>query len=109
MSPGAAQAFKFLLLQDAQQFGLQSRRNVAHFVEKERAFVGQLETANLLCYGTGECASLMAKKLAFQQIERNGSTIQLYKRAAAPRAQVVNCAGNQLFPRSVFPFDNNGG
>src|ERR1700739_639625 len=109
MSPGAAQAFKFLLLQDAQQFGLQSRRNVAHFVEKERAFVGQLETANLLCYGTGECASLVAKKLAFQQIERNGGAIQLYKRAPEPRAQTVNCACNQLFARACFSLDKNGG
>jgi len=42
------------------------RRNIAHFVQEERAFVGQLETANLLRYGSGERAAFVAKKLAFQ-------------------------------------------
>src|SRR6266481_8490970 len=54
VSPSAAQALKFLFLQYAQQLGLQSRWDIAHFVEEERAFVCQLETANLLRYGSGE-------------------------------------------------------
>jgi len=39
VSPGAAQALKLLLLQDTQQFGLQSRRNISHLVQEERPFV----------------------------------------------------------------------
>src|SRR6267154_15571 len=34
VSPSAAQAFEFLFLQDTQQFGLQSRGNIAHFVQE---------------------------------------------------------------------------
>ncbi len=66
VSPGAAQALELLFLQDAQQFGLQCQRDIAHFVQEERPFVGQLETADLLRDGAGESALLMAKKLAFQ-------------------------------------------
>jgi hypothetical protein len=41
MSPIAAQAFELLLLQYAQKFGLQCRRNVANLIQKECTFVGQ--------------------------------------------------------------------
>src|SRR5882724_42978 len=48
VSPAAAQAFEFLFLQDAQQFGLQRQRNVSHLVQEQCPFVGQFEPANLL-------------------------------------------------------------
>src|SRR6266852_6586913 len=101
MSPSAAQAFELLFLQDTQQFGLQAWWNIAHLVQEQRPFVGQYETANLLRYGSGERASLVAKKLAFQQIERNGRAIQFNEWASAPRAQLL--AG------PCFPQDKNGG
>ena len=75
VSPAAAQSFEFLLLQDAQQFGLQRQRNVPHLVEKQRSFVSQFKTANLLRNSAGESAFLMTKQFAFQQIERNGGAI----------------------------------
>src|SRR5258707_801589 len=109
MSPSAAQALEFLFLQDTQQFGLQSRRNIAHLVEEQRAFVGQLETANLLRYGSSERASLVAKKLAFQQIERNGSAIQFNEWASAPRAKIVNRPRDQFLAGACFSLDKNGG
>ena len=57
----AAQPFELVLLQDAQQLGLQLQRNVADFVEKQRAFMGQLEAADLLRDGAGERALLVAE------------------------------------------------
>ena len=68
MSPIAAQTFELLFLQYAQELRLQCRRNIAHLVQEERAFVGQFETAYLLCDRPGERASLVAKQLTFQQI-----------------------------------------
>src|SRR5258706_7691139 len=102
VSPSAAQALKFLFLQYAQQFGLQCRWNIAYLIEEKRAFVGQLKAANLLRYGSGEGAFLVAKKLTFQQIQRNGSAIHPYERAAAPRADVVNGACDQLLAGTGF-------
>src|SRR5271169_2569631 len=52
VSPSAAQALEFLFLQDAQQLGLQCRWNIANLIEEEGTFVSQLETANLLRYGS---------------------------------------------------------
>src|SRR5437899_9481459 len=109
VSPSAAQALELLFLQDTEQFGLQCQRNIAHFIQEERAFVGQLETANPLRYGSGERDFLVAKKLTFQQIQRNGSAIQLCERASAPRADVVNRARDQLLAGACFALDKDGG
>src|SRR6266849_5818646 len=66
VSSSAAQALELLLLQDTQQFGLQSRRNISHLVQEKRPLVRQFETANLLRNSASKSASLMAKRLAFQ-------------------------------------------
>ena len=66
VSPSATQALELLFLQYAQELRLQHRRNIAHLVQKKRAFVSQLKTSNLLRYGSGECSFLMAKKFTFQ-------------------------------------------
>ena len=44
----AAQALELLLLQHAEQLGLQLRRDVADLVEEQRPLVRQLEAADLL-------------------------------------------------------------
>src|ERR1700676_3709362 len=109
VGPGAAQALELLFLKDTQQFGLQGLRNIADFIQKERAFIGQFETANFLGYGARERPSLMAKKLALQQIKRNGSAIELYERTSAARADVVNRARNQFLACPGFSLDQYGG
>ena len=45
--PGTAQTFELLLLQDAQQLGLQFRGNVANLVEEQGPLMRQLKTAHL--------------------------------------------------------------
>src|SRR6266852_7864664 len=107
VSPSAAQAFEFLFLQYAQQLGLQRRRNIAHLVEEERTFVGQLEAANLLRYGSGERALLVAKELAFQQIQWNGSAIQPYEKTSDARADVVDRMGDELLAGTCFTLDQH--
>jgi hypothetical protein len=62
-----------------------------------------------LRYGSGERASLVAKKLTLQKIQRNGSAIQLYERSSAPRTDVVNCARYQLLSGAGFSLDQDGG
>src|ERR1700674_3744885 len=84
VSPRAAEAFELLFLQYAHQLGLQRRRNITHLVQEKSTFVGQLEAANLLRYGSGERAFLVAKELTLQQIQRNRSTIQPYESPSAP-------------------------
>src|SRR5271168_339066 len=59
VSAPAAQALELLLLQDAQQFGLQRQRNVTHLVEKQGALVSQFETSDLLRDSAGKSAFLV--------------------------------------------------
>jgi len=66
VSPAAAQAFEFLLLQDTQQFGLLAPTECLPPHPGTASFVSQFETSNLLCDSAGKSASLMAKKLALQ-------------------------------------------
>jgi len=90
VSPAAAQALKLLFLQNSEQFRLQRQRNIADLIQKKRPLVGQFKAPHLLREGSGECSPLMAKEFAFQQIEWNGSAIQLYERLSTARAYAVN-------------------
>src|SRR5438093_10487574 len=51
----------------------------------------------------------MAKKLTFQQIQRNSSAIQPYEGTSAARADVVNRVRDQLLAGACFSLDKNGG
>jgi hypothetical protein len=88
MGLAASQTLEPLFLKDTQQFRLQSQRDVAYFVQKQRAFIGHLEAPNLLRDSSGKGASLMAKELAFEQIEGNGGAVELDKRASAAGANI---------------------
>ena len=54
----AAKALKLLLLQNAQQFGLQRGRDFTNLVEKQRALIGEFNAANSLTHRASVCASL---------------------------------------------------
>src|ERR1700740_1678564 len=109
VSPSAPQTLKLLFLQYAEQLGLQGRWNITYLVQKQCAFVGHFETANLLRNGPGECTFLVAKELAFQKIQRDRRTIHFHKRPPAPGAEVVDRVGDQLFAGACFSLDQDGG
>src|SRR5215813_3457060 len=67
LCPSAAQALKLVLLQYAQQLGLKIERNVANFIQKQRALVRKLETARLAHDGAGESAFFVPEEFALQQ------------------------------------------
>src|SRR5580698_8939243 len=88
VSPSTPQTLKLLLLQDAEQLGLQRRWNVTYLVQEKCAFVGYFEKANLLRNGPCKCAFLVAKKLAFQKIHRDRRAIHSHKRPSGPGAEI---------------------
>ena len=57
-----ADALDDLVLQDAEELGLQRRRQLADLVEKHRAAVGHLEPASLLCDRSSEGAALVTEQ-----------------------------------------------
>ena len=62
----AAQSRERLILQYVQQLGLQERRHLADFIQKNRSLVAEFEFSRLGVRGTGECSRLVAEELAFQ-------------------------------------------
>src|SRR4029077_15770555 len=104
----APQALEFLLLQDAQQLRLQRRRNVAYFVQKQRAFVGHFKAPDLLRDGSGKGTLLMTEQFAFQKIERNGRAVEFYESRSATPTGIVNSMCDELFSCTGFPLDQDG-
>ena len=66
--PGLADALELLVLQEAQQLGLQRRRDLADLVEEQRAALGRLDAARLVAHRAGERAARVAEQLAREQL-----------------------------------------
>ena len=98
----AAQSLKLLFLKNAQKFGLQLERDIADFVQKNRAAVRQLEPADALRDRSGKRAALVPEQFRFEQAGGNRGAIDFDERAFAPRAQIVDRAGDQFLARAGF-------
>src|SRR6516162_1067834 len=94
MRPATSQTLELLLLQNPQQFRLQTQRHISDFVQEQSSSIGHFEAANLLRHSPSESTLLVSEEFAFQQVKRNGGAIQLHKRATAACADVVNGTGN---------------
>src|SRR5262249_24795471 len=100
---------ELLLLQDAEQLGLQLQRDVADFVQEERSLVGQLETTSLRADGAGEGALLVTEQLTLQQTGGDGRAVELDERASLPRAQFVQGPRDQFLARARFAANEHRG
>jgi hypothetical protein len=109
VSSTAPQTFELLLLQYAQKLWLQRCRNVADFIEEKGTFIGQLEAAQLLRYGSCERALFMAKEFAFEKIQGNGCAVQLDEWTSAARADIVDRTCDQLLACTGLALDQYGG
>src|SRR5688572_1729875 len=105
----AADAFKLLFLQNAQQLGLELRRNFADFVQEDGAAMGEFEAAFAVGEGAGERAFLVAEKLAFDQVLGNGRAVSFDEWRASARALSVKGAGDEFFASAAFALNQNGG
>src|SRR6266436_622988 len=102
-----SQSLELLLLQHAEQFGLQFERNFSYFVQKNRAAIGHFEAPNALRDRSCECAFLVPKQLAFQQTCRNGRAVELDEGLRAPRAQIMNAACDQFLSRACLSINQH--
>ena len=66
-----ADSLELAFLKYAQQLSLQLEWNLTDFVEKYRAAVGQLKTANAIAMRPRKRAFHMAEELAFEQLLGN--------------------------------------
>src|ERR1700722_15819650 len=100
--PAIAQALELALLKCSQKLRLQLGRYISHFIQEERALVGQFQSADFLRDRAGERSLLMPKKFALQQAGRNRCAIQLDESAAVSPAAVVDGTCDQFLARARF-------
>ena len=72
MNMTAANPGKCFFLQDSQQFRLNCKRQLAHFVQKQCSSVGKLNSSVFLAVSAGECSFFMPEKFAFHEVFRYG-------------------------------------
>ena len=89
-------------MQRAQQLGLQHERQLAQFIEKKRAMIGELEQADAPAVGAGERAALVAEKFALQQTLGNRAAIDRNEWTLRRTAAAMNAAGDQFLARAGF-------
>src|SRR4029077_7724349 len=93
----AAESLDFAFLEDAQEFGLEFQRNVAHFIQENGSFVGKFKATDGASDGAGKCALLVAEQFAFEESSRNGSAVSRDKWAVAAWTEFMNGPGDKFF------------
>ena len=88
----AADAFEAALFQDAQEFGLNGHGQLADFVEKKCAVVGEIHFADFAGARAGEGAALVAEEFVFDQAFGDGGAIEGDEGFVAAWGQMMNGA-----------------
>lgn len=95
-------------VENAQQLHLQLGLELSDFVQKQRAFVRQLEEAGLSSIGAAECAFLVSEELAFNKVLRKGAAVHVDPWQIAAKRMMMHCARNEFFARSGLTNDQHG-
>ena len=104
---GAADAVDFLLLQDAQQFGLKGQTHFADLIQQQGPFLGQLEFAGLSRERAGKGPFFMTEQLALCQGFRQGRAVDGHERAVATAAVPMDETGQHLLAGAAFTLDEH--
>ena len=91
-----SQALDLARLQRAQQLDLRSRRQVAHFIEKQRAAARAFETSGTCQMCTGVRTFFDAEQLGLDQVVRDRGAVHRDERPFRARAVVVQPAREHL-------------
>ena len=104
-----ADALELFFFERAQNLGLHRERQIADFVEEQRAPVRELELAGLSLRRAGERAFLVAEQLRFEQRLGNRRAVDGDERTVRPRAERVERPREQLLAGAALSFEQHGG
>ena len=104
---GLAHGHDFVLLQHAEELGLQGKGKLADFIEKDRSSIGRAEHAQHRLLGARERAANVAEELAFEKTLADTRAIDRDKGPVGPLTLGKKPPGNQLLPRTAFTFNQN--
>jgi hypothetical protein len=94
-------------LQEFEKPRLQAKRELAHFVQKNRAAVSELEPSDPALIGSGESPSFVPEEFGFQSSVMQGREIHRYERLSPSRPVFVDFSGKMGFSGSGRPRDQN--
>ncbi len=97
----------FAVFDRAQQSLLRAHRQCSQFVEKQRAFVGFLETPGPSSGSTGEGTLLMTKQFRLDQRFRQSGAVQRHQWLAPSRGEPVEALGYQFLAGSALADDKH--
>jgi hypothetical protein len=106
-SPVGADRAHFMFLQHTQQLDLQPQRQIADFVEEQRAARSFLEQPFTRAQGAGESAFDMTEQFRLQQRFRDGGAVDRHERAGMAWAGAVNGARQELLAGAGFTADQH--
>ena len=104
----AADALEVLILQKAQELGLQGRRQVGDLVEENGAAVGRLEPARLVLDRAGERAAHVPEQLALEQFFGERGAIDDDERLVLAGAPSMDLAGDDVFAGAALAREQDG-
>jgi hypothetical protein len=96
------------ILKDSEQLGLRSRRELADFIQEERAPVRRFEQTGALGHGTRERASRVAKQLRLDELVGEGRAVDRAHRPVRTSAEPVDRASHQLLSAAALARDQYG-
>src|SRR5580698_1037965 len=105
----AAEPLELALLEHAQQFGLQTERQVANFVQENRSSMGLFESPDAVAHGARECALDVSEQFGFQQSFGKRAAINGHQREAVASAGGMDGTGGQFLAGSGFTGNEDGG
>ncbi|MNE33714.1 hypothetical protein D3C80_1274010 [compost metagenome] len=102
------QSLQLTALQYTQQLGLHGQRQLADFIEKQRAAIGQFELATAVVHRPGEGAANMAEQLAFHQGVGQRGAVEADDRFVGAGRGGMDGLGHQLLADPGFAGDQHG-
>ena len=104
----AADPLEGLLLQHAQQLGLQTQVHLTDLVEEDGAAAGLLEAADALLVGAGEGAFLVAEEFRLEEVLGDVGAVDLDEGLLAARRVEVHRAGEERLAGAGVAGDEDG-
>src|SRR5262249_49452620 len=96
-------------LQYTKQLRLKIERKIADLIEEYRPVVGELEASGAISVRSRECAAYMTEELTLEHLPWYRTAVDLDERPLLAAAALVNLARKELFSRTGFTKDEDGG
>ena len=102
-----ADAADLVLLENAKELHLHRQRDVAHFIEQQRASLRRFEQTWPIVQRAGKRAASVAEQFTLEQGVGQRAAIHRDERAGRPRRRIVNVSGETFLANAALADDQN--